>query len=115
MTTPKKENRNYKLDHKLKIRQDDPLYYVLENDIDLISNHIYLFGIEAYMYGGGADASAEPGVEYVMANRFIRNLNMCMRRAFQKRQQLGQFFVPTQSSTSPVDFETTQIVGLNGA
>ena len=75
-----KENRNYKLDHKLKIRQDDPLYYVLENDIDLISNHIYLFGIEGYSYGGGADAAQEPGVEYIMANRFIRNINMCMRR-----------------------------------
>jgi ATP-dependent protease ClpP protease subunit len=80
MATPKKEHRNYKLDHTLKIKQDDPLYYVLENDIDLISNHIYLFGIEAYTYGGGAESAIEPGVEYVMANRFIRNLNMCMRR-----------------------------------
>lgn len=80
MATQKKEVRNYKLDHKLKIRQDDPLYYVLENDIDLISNHIYLFGIEGYSYGGGIESASEPGVEYVMANRFIRNLNMCMRR-----------------------------------
>jgi ATP-dependent protease ClpP protease subunit len=81
-TKPKrrKTERNYKLDHKLKIRQDDPLYYVLENDIDLISNHIYLFGIEGYTMGGGVDAATEPGVEYVMANRFIRNINMCMRR-----------------------------------
>ncbi len=79
MAAPK-ENRNYKLDHKLKIKQDDPLYYVLENDIDLISNHIYLFGIEGYTYGGGSDATTEPGVEFVMANRFIRNINMCMRR-----------------------------------
>jgi ATP-dependent Clp protease protease subunit len=78
-TAPKKDVRNYKLDHKLKIRQDDPLYYILENDLDLKSNHIYLFGIEAYTYGGGIDAAYEPGVEYVMANRFIRNLNLCMR------------------------------------
>lgn len=79
--TPRKPKleRNYKLDHKLKIRQDDPLYYILENDLDLKSNHIYLFGIESYINGGGVDAAYEPGVEYVMANRFIRNLNICMR------------------------------------
>jgi ATP-dependent Clp protease protease subunit len=76
----KKNLRNYNLDHKLKLRQDDPLYYILENDIDLISNHIYLFGIESYIYGAGSEATAEPGVEFAMANRFIRNLNMCMRR-----------------------------------
>jgi ATP-dependent Clp protease protease subunit len=79
--TPKKKDlRNFTLDHKLKLRQDDPLYYVLENDIDLMSNHIYLFGIESYTYGVGSEFTNEPGVEYVMANRFIRNLNMCMRR-----------------------------------
>lgn len=71
--------QNYKLDHKLKIKQDDPLHYLLECDLDLKSNHIYLFGIESYSYGGGPDAGIEPGVEYVMANRFIRNLNLCMR------------------------------------
>lgn len=82
-TIKKKNLRNYNLDHKLsksQLRQDDPLYYILENDIDLISNHIYLFGIESYIYGAGSDATNEPGVEYVLANRFIRNLNMCMRR-----------------------------------
>lgn len=73
------EKRNYKLDHKLKIKQDDPLYYLLEGDLDLKSNHIYLFGIEMYTYGGGVDGTGEPGVEYVMANRFIRNINLCMR------------------------------------
>src|SRR5579859_2585533 len=76
---PKKNIRNYALDHKMKLKQDDPLYYILENDLDLKSNHIYLFGIETYMYGAGADAAQEPGVEFAMANRFIRNINMCMR------------------------------------
>lgn len=75
----KKQERNYKLDHKLKIRQDDPLYYILENDVDLKSNHIYLFGVESYVYGGGSEQAFEPGVEYIMANRFIRNINVCMR------------------------------------
>jgi len=71
--------QNYKLDHKLKIKQDDPLHYLLEHDLDLKSNHIYLFGVEGYSTGTGADGGVEPGVEYVMANRFIRNINLCMR------------------------------------
>jgi ATP-dependent protease ClpP protease subunit len=70
---------NYKLDHKLKFKQDDPLYYVLEGDLDLKSNHIYLMGIESYISGAGIEAAREPGVEFVMANRFIRNINVCMR------------------------------------
>jgi len=74
-----KEEKNYKLDHKLKFKQDDPLYYVLEGDLDLKSNHIYLFGIESYITGVGHQETNEPGVEFVMANRFIRNLNVCMR------------------------------------
>jgi ATP-dependent Clp protease protease subunit len=71
--------KNYKLDHQLKIRQDDPLYYMLEGDLDLKSNHIYLFGMEHYGTGQGHENTYEPGVEYAMANRFIRNLNVCMR------------------------------------
>lgn len=74
-----KQQQDYKLDHKLKIKQDDPMYYMLEGDLDLKSNHIYLFGIESYMYGVGAHEAYEPGVEFVMANRFIRNINLCMR------------------------------------
>lgn len=74
-----KHVKNYNLDHKLKIKQDDPLYYMLENDLDLKSNHIYLFGMEHYGNGQGHENTFEPGVEYAMANRFIRNLNVCMR------------------------------------
>lgn len=73
------QEKNYKLDHKLKIKQDDPLYYMLESDLDLKSNHIYLFGMEHYGTGQGFENTFEPGVEYAMANRFIRNLNVCMR------------------------------------
>lgn len=79
MGATKKEKLNYKLDHTLKFKQDDPLYYILENDLDLKSNHIYLFGIEGYTVGVGVDGTQEPGVEFVMANRFIRNINLCMR------------------------------------
>ncbi len=71
--------QDYKLDHKVKYKPDDHLYYALENDIDLVSNTIYLFGIDTYTYGAGSEATAEPGVEYVMANRFIKNIHQCMR------------------------------------
>jgi ATP-dependent Clp protease protease subunit len=69
----KKESR---LDHQLKIKPNDPLHSIIEWDLDLKTNQIYLFGIEAY---GPTKDTEEPGVEYVMANRFIRNVNLCMR------------------------------------
>jgi ATP-dependent Clp protease protease subunit len=73
------ENADHKIDHKLKAKSEDPLWHLHEYDVDLQSNHIYLFGIEAYQGGQGSDGGEEPGVEYVMANRFIRNINLCMR------------------------------------
>lgn len=69
------EKRNYKLDHRLKAKSDDLLYHLHEYDIDIKSNHIYLFGIEDYQNEEGT----EPGIEYVIANRFIRNFNLLMR------------------------------------
>lgn len=71
-------NTDHKIDHKLKATSEDPIWHVHEYDVDLQSNHIYLFGSEAYQAGTG-EPVGEPGVEYVMANRFIRNLNLCMR------------------------------------
>jgi len=69
---------DYILDHKLKIKSLDLIYHIHEYDVDLHSNHIYLFGREEYV-SGSADEIEEPGVEYTLANRFIRNLNLCMR------------------------------------
>lgn len=69
------EKRNYNLDHKLKAKSDDPLYHLHEYDVDLKSNHIYLFGVESYLNEEGF----EPGIEYIIANRFIRNFNLLMR------------------------------------
>lgn len=66
---------NHKLDHTLKVKTEDLVDQVHEKDVDLQSNHIYLFGREEYQNESGS----EPGVEYLMANRFIRNLNLCMR------------------------------------
>lgn len=49
-----------------------------DNGIDLTSNQIYLFGESTY---ADVHEGAEPGVEYVMANRFIKNLNILMRKS----------------------------------
>lgn len=66
---------NHKLDHTLKVKTEDLVDQVHEKDVDLQSNHIYLLGREEYHNEEGV----EPGVEYMMANRFIKNLNLCMR------------------------------------
>lgn len=70
---------DHKLDHSLKAKSEDPVWHLHEYDLDLASNHIYLFGSEAYNVGNGGEFDSEPGIEYIIANRFIRNLNLCMR------------------------------------
>lgn len=70
---------NHKLDHTLKAKSEDPIWHMHEYDLDLASNHIYLFGAETYAAGNGGTHDDEPGIEYIIANRFIRNLNLCMR------------------------------------
>lgn len=66
----------YKLDHKLKITSDDLISHLHCYDIDLISNHIYLMGVDRGYEVNGLD---ENGVEYVMSKRLIQNINLCMR------------------------------------
>ncbi len=72
------ELRNHRLDHKLKVKTDDLIWHTHEYDIDIKSNHIYLMGTEAYINGSG-DAKEEPGIDYTIANKFIRNFNLLMR------------------------------------
>jgi ATP-dependent Clp protease protease subunit len=47
--------------------------------VDLKSNQIFLTGDESYVTGAGYEYAQEPGVEYVMASRFIRNMHLCMQ------------------------------------
>lgn len=70
--------QNHKLDHKLKVTTDDHVGVVQLYDVDIKSNHIYLIGREDFITGND-QAIGEPGVEYTMANRFIKNMNLCMR------------------------------------
>lgn len=69
----------HRLDHKLKlVKTDDVPFRVHEYDVDTDSNQIYLMGTDNRSTGEMTRLE-EPGVEYTMANRFIRNLNICMR------------------------------------
>ena len=67
----------YKLDHKLKIKSEDLIYHLHEYDIDLVSNHIYLMSVDRGY--DMSDNGEEPGVDYVMSKRLIKNINICMR------------------------------------
>lgn len=70
------DTRNYKLDHKIKVRPDDLVTNLHEYDLDLVSNHIYLSGIDR---GYDLGDPGEPGVDFLLANRFMKNMNLCMR------------------------------------
>lgn len=69
---------NWKLDRKIKMPTEiDLMFHVQEYDIDLLSNHIYLMGVDRGY--DAVDGVEEPGIEYVISKRFIKNINMCMR------------------------------------
>lgn len=59
-------------------KSDDPVTQLHDYNIDIPSNQLFLFGEDVY---GESLEGAEPGVEYIMANRFIRNLNILMRKS----------------------------------
>lgn len=65
---------------KIKYASDHPLFDIHSYDIDVPANHIYLFGHDDYA-GSEFLEGDEPGVEYTMANRFIRNLNILRRNS----------------------------------
>jgi ATP-dependent Clp protease protease subunit len=67
----------------LETKKDEPaisaaenIHYVHNHDIDFLNNELYLMGVADYAYGAGVDESGEPGVEHLMAGRFIKNLNL---------------------------------------
>lgn len=75
----KPRSYNYKLDHSIRAKSEDLIWHMHEYGVDLKSNHIYLFGTDYYQSGVGTDNLDEPGVEFTMANRFVKNMNLCMR------------------------------------
>jgi len=59
-----------------KIIDDGIITYINDYGIDPEHREIYLFPREEYMYGGGDEGLAEPGVEFSLANQFIRNIRI---------------------------------------
>lgn len=49
-------------------------------NLDVQSNEIFLMGSEEYI-GGTGEAQNEPGVDFSMANRFIRNLSILSKKS----------------------------------
>lgn len=52
--------------------------YVHEYGLDLKNNQIFLMGEKDYIIGTRSENSSEPGVEYVMTNKFIKNIQLCL-------------------------------------
>ena len=57
------------------------LWYTHEHGVDLDNNEVYLFPNESHATGYGDDAPGEPGIEYIMVNRFIRNYNLLRHKS----------------------------------
>lgn len=65
------------IEKRIRYKADDTIYQMQEYNLDLKANHIYLVGEESMVDEYGA----EPGVEFGMANRFLKNLNALMRKS----------------------------------
>jgi ATP-dependent protease ClpP protease subunit len=61
--------------HKAYQHSDDPAFYIHNHNLDLQRNEIYLFGREEFSYGAG-EMIPEPGVEFTMANQFIKSIRI---------------------------------------
>lgn len=78
MSDVTKEIRNHKLDKKSNFKSEDKIWHVHEYDINGDTNEIYLMGVDrGYEIVEGTD---EPGVEWVMSKRFIKNMHSCIRK-----------------------------------
>lgn len=62
------EAKNYKLDHKIKAKVSGNYLFnhIHDYDVDPESSHIYLFDYSS-------------AIDHEIANKFIRNMNLCMR------------------------------------
>lgn len=76
MTNPK--NLKNTTNHKMEI--DDDMYTLHEYDLDYANNAIYLIGVREYSAGTGTEDDGEPGVEHIMAGRFMKNLMTLMKK-----------------------------------
>lgn len=71
-------NKGWVKPSKFPIKKEEIAYHVHNYDYNPFTNEIFLFGRDEYILAGGEEG--EPGVEWAMANRFIKNLSMAMRQ-----------------------------------
>ena len=66
------------LEDELNVEVTDTADTIHKNNLILLpnTNHIFLFGVEDTQMLEPLSVGEEPGVEYTMANRFIRNVNI---------------------------------------
>ena len=68
--------RDFKLDKRIKVKSEDHIYHLHQYGVDLLKNHIYMMGVDrGYEVAEGTD---EPGVDFVMSERLIKNIQLCM-------------------------------------
>lgn len=68
---------SYTQNKKVKKTLDDGLIsHINDYAIDVDHREIFLFPREEYMYGGDGEPLGEPGVEFGLANQFIKNLRL---------------------------------------
>lgn len=70
---------SHQIDKMVKRVTDDTVLQIHDFNLDVKANHLYLFGEESYILPDSE--GVEPGVEYSMANKFIKNLNILMRNS----------------------------------
>ena len=75
----KEEEFTHILDQVIKYKAEDTITQIHDYGLDLRANHIYLSGEEAYSHW--ESDGIEPGVEYLMASKFIKNLNVLQLRS----------------------------------
>lgn len=61
---------------KKKILEGDIISHINDYCIDIEHRELFLFPREEYSYGGGDEPLPEPGIEFSLANQFIRNLRI---------------------------------------
>jgi len=59
-----------------KISEIDNIHLIHDNGLDYNNNEIYLMGEGDYVSATGVDEVSEPGVEFLMAKRFIKNIKI---------------------------------------
>lgn len=57
---------------------DDPIALVHDQDLDIKANSIFMFGREEYILPDSE--GEEPGIEFAIVNRLIKNINLIMRK-----------------------------------